>query len=636
MSQPPSCEESELVRDVFAAVFLGSPTKPVWEFADESVFLSEQQSAELARYDSAETPWTREIQDAIRDPETLEVACMKASRTGVSEAGYNVFRYMPLFYPGNALLGLNSLEKARDVMKRDLIPSIKALAREKLTGDPNDITGTRIRMKHMDIKATGSGSPSAFRGEWYRFVLLDELEDHQVLPDGTTYDLVKSRFATVSDYLLMVIGKPQAEGGPVHDAYLRGTQEKWMVPCPRCSGRIEFKWDQMRYSHARDEMGEWDLDLVGRDTWYQCQLCDGRIDESEKFSMVGAGEWVATPKNERIGFRGKPVAAEPGRRSFHISALYSPFPQVTWGKLAQMWVACSHINVSEGKKDDFWKDKLGLPVAPKELHITNETILALVGGYSETVYLETRDKETGKMTSKPHTRHHGERFSLCFGKEGKWIADLPVDPILITIAVDKQAHFLKFTVLAWNEAGESWLIDYGVTDEVKLLTEIRVREYRFEGRTHRIYGGVMDRGYAPRSVYKTCAAAQKMGWHLYPSLGSGSENDRYTADSLREKEDTLKSGHRVRYYQYHDHSIKFDFYFGCVQNREAPRLYLPDPVPQDIVTELTSEYWDEDKQRFIHDKTLGPNDYGDTLKMQKGVVWPVIVGPLAKAFREKR
>ena len=47
MSQPP-CEESELVRDVFAAVFLGSPKKPVWEFADESVFLSEQQSAETA------------------------------------------------------------------------------------------------------------------------------------------------------------------------------------------------------------------------------------------------------------------------------------------------------------------------------------------------------------------------------------------------------------------------------------------------------------------------------------------------------------------------------------------------------------------------------------------------------------
>jgi hypothetical protein len=173
MSQPPSCEESELVRDVFAAVFLGSPTKPVWEFADESVFLSEQQSAELARYDSAETPWTREIQDAIRDPETLEVACMKASRTGVSEAGYNVFRYMPLFYPGNALLGLNSLEKARDVMKRDLIPSIKALAREKLTGDPNDITGTRIRMKHMDIKATGprraGGSPGVTR--WHNLRL---------------------------------------------------------------------------------------------------------------------------------------------------------------------------------------------------------------------------------------------------------------------------------------------------------------------------------------------------------------------------------------------------------------------------------------------------------------------------------
>jgi len=29
-------------------------------------------------------------------------------------------------------------------------------------------------------------------------------------------------------------------------------------------------------------------------------------------------------------------------------------------------------------------------------------------------------------------------------------------------------------------------------------------------------------------------------------------------------------------------------------------------------------------KRWVHDKRLGPNDFGDTMKIQKGVIWPLI------------
>jgi hypothetical protein len=277
---------------------------------------------------------------------------------------------------------------------------------------------------------------------------------------------------------------------------------------------------------------------------------------------------------------------------------------------------------------------LGLPIEPRELRIVDETIEALRGGITETTYYEVM--EEGRIVSRSRTEKLGERFSLCYDANGRMIADLPVDPIFLTIAIDKQLDCLKYVVLAWQRDGQSWLVDFGrLANEAELLRVMPVRPYRFRDeargidRTHRIYGGVFDRGYRRKDVYRACRAAQRKGWHLYPSLGWGSETERYTSSSIAEKTDTLASGATIRYYAYHDHSVKVDFYFGTIQDRAQPRLWLPDPVPADIIVELTSEHWDSTRNRFVHPPDAPPNDYGDCLKMQRGVVWPLLSGFLA-------
>jgi|DEB0MinimDraft_6_1074348.scaffolds.fasta_scaffold08746_2 hypothetical protein len=635
-------EEKTLVRDIFSSIFMGSPETPVWKWADERVYLDEIQSSDLPRYDSSQTPWNREIQDALRDPKTNEISVMKSSRTGVTEGALNVLRYMPTNYPGNALYCINSREKAIDVFKGRVAPQIRVLAKEQVSDDPNDFSTLTIRLKNMIIKGTGSGSPSPFRETWYRVAILDEPEDHEELPDGTTYDLVKSRFTTVNEYTLYMIGKPQAEGGIIHDCFLRGSQEKWLVPCPRCGEKIELVWDQVRYSHCKDEVtGDWDFEKVVNDSFYQCQACDGRIDEWEKYAMVKAGAWCKTPKNERMMLKNTPISPEPGVRSFHISDLYSPFPQVTWGKLAKKWISCAIINLSEAKKEDFRKNFLGLPVEAKELHVVDETILALRGGVTETVWYDALD-ENGEKEKRSRTEKHGERFGLCYDRNGKEIAPLPCDPILLTISIDKQKHCYKWTVFAWQLDGQAWLIDYGISNTKQELLSLQGRGYHWEDpetgerHKHTIYGGGIDRGDSVKEVYRIARTAQKRNWRLYPLLGWGGPNERYMSDALSEKEDILDGGVRMRYYKFHDHSIKVDFYFQTVQNRSQPRLWLPDPVPQDIVTELTSEYWDFETQRFVHPDGAPPNDYGDTCKMQIGVIWPILSGAFQRQQKENQ
>lgn len=628
----------------FRSVFKSTPTESVWQWADREVFFDEKQTAEMPRYDSRITPWTRVFQDLILDPDTHEGVFMKSSQTGVSEAAINDIKYMPEHLPGNVLYAINSREKAADVANIRLGPGLRRTAGAQISEDPDDFSTLTMRLKNMIVKVTGSGSPSPFRETWYRLVVLDEPEDHEVLPDGTTYDLSKSRFTTVSDYTMLVIGKPQEESQPfiekksrktsrgiMHDCFLRGTQERFMLPCPHCGTQIELLWDHLQYSHCQGPDGEWDFQAVENDTWYRAQCCGGRIEESAKYEMVQGGEWIPRPKNERMLLKNKPVAAEPGVRSFHISDLYSIFPTVSWGKLAIKWISCAIVNPNQAKQDDFRKNHLGLPVRPKELHIVDSTINGLRGGITEMIRSEVV-KPDGSIEMITRTEVLGERFSLCYDQSGRMIATLPVDPVVLGIAVDKQAACYKWTVLAYQMDGQSWLIDYGQAETDKQLLELRRRPYflKNDSKPRYIAGGVIDRAYRPKIVYQLCQKAQKLKWALYPVLGWGSANERYLGKSYEEKTDYLDGGKEIKYYSFHDHSVKIDFYFGTIGARDNPRLWLPDPVPADIMTELTSEYWDATLQRFVHPEDAPPNDYGDTLKMHRGILWPVWSGVLTR------
>ncbi len=66
--------------------------------------------------------------------------------------------------------------------------------------------------------------------------------------------------------------------------------------------------------------------------------------------------------------------------------------------------------------------------------------------------------------------------------------------------------------------------------------------------------------------------------------------------------------------------------------RRVSRLFLPHDTGDDFIVELLSESLQTDprdpmKKRmlWLHDKTIGPNDYGDALKMQF-IIWQII-GP---------
>lgn len=586
-----------------------TPSEPAWKWASQNVWLDEKQTATPMFYDPDLTPWAKEWHMIPLQHDVREIIIMKSSRSGASEAWLNVLRWMPDHWPGNALFAINSRDKAKEVSKKRIIPTLQRAAGAQLTENPDDVATLMISLKNMDIIVSGSGSAGPFMEAWYRLILMDELENHQQDQETTTYDRAKSRQATVPDGKIVAMSKPELAGGIIDANYIRGTQEKWLVPCPRCERRIELLTTFLRFDHCKDLL-HWDLARVLKETYYQCQGCGGRIEEREKRAMVAEGIWTPTETAERRRPpSGNVVAAEPGVRSFHISDLYSPFDAVNWGFLAKEYLSAYVIEPNESRKKYFRTNHEGWPWEPQEKALGEDDLLALRGGIIEEI-------DGVKKTI-------GVAYDLCY-REGEHHAPMPFRPKLLTITADRQEHCIKGLVFAWLGDGQAFLIDViEVRDEDEFL-ELRLRPYYVEGfPDHPIYifSGLIDSGHKRMEIYRMCLAAQDQGWQIYPSRGFG-WNSNFRTKTISFRSDFCDQ-RTIIVRDFFDHSIKSDFYLGKIGRRSDPRMWLPRDVPPKVLGELRAEHLitveinGRPTQKWIHDETkYGPNDFGDAGKQQ--------------------
>lgn len=599
--------ERDFIVDLASNCFAPTPTEPCWQWAKENVWLGEKETATPGFYEPADTPWAKEWHTLPLDPEIREVLIMKSSRSGATEAWLNVLRWMPKHWPGNALFAINSEKKAKEVSKKRIHTHL-ALAGAQLSSNPDDLATLMISLRNMDIVVSGSGSSGPFMEAWYRLIILDELENHLQDQDTTTYDRAKSRQATVPDGKLVAMSKPELAGGIIDLNYIRGTQEKWMVPCPRCERRIELLLPFLTFGHCKDLASGWDLVRVMAETYYQCQLCGGKIEEKEKRAMVNEGIWIPTPVAERRKPpSGNIVAVEPGVRSFHISDFYSLFPAVNWGFLAKEYITSYLIEPNETRKKYFRLNHEGLPWDTQELSINEDAILALKGGIVE-------QKGDRKVVI-------GKAFETAY-KDHELHMPLPFRPKILTFTADKQDDDIyKFGVVAWKGDGQAFLIDFGRLHGDDHVLSMRERPYYVEGFDEPvfIFSGLVDAGNWQTDVYRLCHRAQDLGWELHPSRGSGWTSE-FEGKTIMYKLD-LCDQRPIYVRKFIDHRIKNDLYIGKIAKRSEPRFWLPDNVTPEFCSELRAERLTPQTsngrtvQRWIHDKSkYGANDFGDMLK----------------------
>lgn len=345
------------------------------------------------------------------------------------------------------------------------------------------------RVGHSVITFVGSNSPSGLASRPAEWVIMDEVDkfNRGTKAEADAVNLAEQRTKSFAHPKHIKTSTPTIESGLIWQAYLKGDQCRYYVPCPHCGKDVVFSWSKgfsifkqtgneayVEWSNSAKKGDTWDLEEVRRTAHAVCPHCKGAINDYHKTRMVREGHWVATNEN-----------CSRKTRSFHLSSLYSNDPQNSFGNLAVKFLeAVKSLQGAQG----FVNGELAEPWIEQDAQNRTELFV-------------------------PKT----------FNFEGDSMKFLTVDCHL------KTPRFW-WVVREWWKNGNSKLIDFGNADEVSQLEEIQ----RKWGVTDpHVY---IDSGYDAQFVYQTCAAhgqftrAKPLPLHIGWTPSKGFSETKYWID----------------------------------------------------------------------------------------------------------
>lgn len=465
---------------VFADGLRPEPILTVSEWADRFRVLPSETSAEPGPWRTSRAPYLREIMDALSGhSEVVEVALMAASQVGKSEAANNFVGYAIASCPAPIMLVQPTIEVAEAYGRLRIQPMIDACPQlSRLVSEQRSRNGANtLQTKQFPgglLRIVGANAPSGLASLPIRFLLLDEVDRYpqEAGTEGDPIALARQRTATFARRKIFMCSSPGLRGhSKIESRFLQGDQRRYWVPCPHCQTMQVLRWG--------------DRDGVGGVVWpdgqpeaaaYQCEACGALIDDSSKVAMLEAGEW-----------RAGATAQEPGLRSYHLSALYSP-----WTSFAQLAVEFTSCN----------RD-------PVKLKVFTNTKLA-----------ETWDADYGEQLDPEALLTRREQYA----------AEVPAGVQVLTAGVDVQADRIECGVWGWGAGEEAWAIwhqtisgDPSTAEPWAQLDSLLATRWKCErGGEMTVSAVAVDSGYLSQTVYDYCRLRSGQNrWAIKGMSGAG-------------------------------------------------------------------------------------------------------------------
>lgn len=578
-------------------------------------------------YDIGNTPYNGVVFDFIQSHTQRELIIVKSSQIGLTLSVFISMGWLIKHRPGNMMYCMRDIMAARETGKRRLVPLLKQIGKEEQGElDERDQTCVTKSINGATLRLIGAQSASGMISWPASYIFLDEYETHPVLDEGATGDLARARTKGDEEYKALFFSKPQDEpkyeidkvtkrpklvsgqGTRCMDEYYSGTQEKYHVPCPHCGHYQELVWGQMKLGPEAIVSApgvlpvEYDMNKFRDATYYECCSCKAPIYDRHKKRMSVAGKWVPTPPEQRVG---PYKTAHPNRRSIQISDLYVfLFATVHWGALMLKW---HEAQGDDEKLDAFYNDHLGLP-RPERKSAGKVEVSAV-------------DK---LIDTYPRLR--------CYDEGRRWVgaqAALTFEPLFVGITVDKQDGYLKFTILAFIETGEPYVLDWGIIaneeDVIFILQNFSVRSA--SGEEFRLYCGLMDCGFRRSKVIEFCLEIRGLIPYFAPARGWQKVQSRA---SVWTTEDRSIPGTAVQVANFDSQAWEDDLYRRRIiefdpkkVRKRYPRIHLPIDTDEEYKAEICNTHQIEEMKNGVGQGTYlwqkanthQPNDYGDCLKM---------------------
>ena len=446
--------------------------KPIFtgsQWADEYFHLSTESSSIPGKWKTR--PWQIAILDAMTDQITPIVVFQKPTRVGYTKmlgatSGFYIHQRpsVQLHYQPNADEAKGFAEDEFEPMVRDN----KCIS--ELIETPN-IRGRNKREKTIKkiypggyAEFLGAESDRNFNRRTARVVSGDELDTwkKEAGKAGDTVTTMMRRTSDFWDRKNILGGKPM--GAPynpdesidlddgisvVNYWYKKGTQEQRYLPCPHCGHYHLFTFYDLKWDKDKDEDGN-TIKHYPETAHFKCNKCNKKIFDKHKRAMDKKGKWVAH----------NPKAFKDGIRSFHIWAMLSYSPNVTWTDIVKEFL---------DSKDNRLKFKT----------------------FCNEVLAETWEED--------YTQTKIDDYE---NKKEIYKATVPKEVRILTAGVDTQDDRFEIEVVGWGAHEESWSIDFHIIqgdpnepETRKKLDEYLLKTFDVEGGGFmKIYAAAIDRG----------------------------------------------------------------------------------------------------------------------------------------------
>jgi phage terminase large subunit GpA-like protein len=554
---------AEALREHLRSIYAPIDRRTVTEWCEEEVILSERQTQMPGAFSCRMTPYLREPLECFGDVDVSDLVLVFGTQTGKTTMVQAGTAWRIVNKPQPVVWVMPTEGLARSFSETRWLPLFEdsATLREQIPSDRHKFKNLEQHFSRCSLVFVGSNSPANLASRPAGLLLMDEVDKFARETDSETSALflAENRTKSFVGALRVKTSTPTTPDGAIWQEYLKGTQEKYLLPCPHCHERIELLWDQVRWDQsARGEDARWNMARVEESAHYLCQRCGGEINDGQKMEMLAAGQWSATNLTAQRGFR-----------SFHLNSLYAPWRSCTFGALAVKFLRDKDtINGLQ----DFTNSTMAMPWEQVQTSVGEADVLALRGDY---------------------------RRGSC-----------PIEPDIVLFGADIGLERQHWVTAAFDKEGACTVLDYGTTLAIEDLDEPIGRTYTTPaGQSAQPLVGLIDSGFSTYRVYHFCA---KMHPRLHPAKGSQAMTGRRPITMT-----PLDEFPGLGLYTYIDALLKDELYQTRIKERKMG-LQIPLDSDNEFLRSLGGQMKVPRRTASGTEliwKKLAADHYGDALKL---------------------
>lgn len=457
----------KLLRDILKDAWTPADRREPWRWCEDHI-KSIPYSPLPGPFRSENSPWIREVMEAIVDPKIRLVSIIAAVQSSKTTSPELTLCYIIANLPGPCLWLDQTDEDAKDESESRLQKLFESCepVKKLFPKNKNKQRNCTIHFSNgMTLWLLGAYNKTNLQRRSIRWLFGDETwrwpVGHMAEAEART-----TAFGWLGKCVFMSQGGE--ENDDTHRKFETTNMREWHYKCPKCGKYIPYKWENVEWDDdCKDENGEYDFSKINHSTALKCPECGEYFEDSDRMRRI-------------LNRDGKFIALNPNASKENVGFHWNALASMSWGKLAELYLRAK-IAARKGDSSllqQFYQKRLAL--AWREFAEDYRLEIAS-GSYNSG---DVWDEEAG------------------FNKLGEIIAppfaaNEVIAPLRI-MSVDVQMNCFYLVVRAWSINGSSRLLWH---EKVLTWEDIEEIQKRFRILDNLVF---VDAGYNSFEVYKHC------------------------------------------------------------------------------------------------------------------------------------